>query len=61
MHKSKPPLNTQIENELISYIEFNSKLYNPIKTYSLYLKLLQLWSERKNFLNILIMHLFIEF
>jgi hypothetical protein len=49
MRKINPPLNTQIENELISFIEFNRKLFNPITTYSLYLKLLQLWSERKNF------------
>ena len=53
MHKGNPPLNTQVENELIS---FNRKLFNPITTYSLFLKLLQLWPEKKIFLSILIMH-----
>ena len=42
MHKGKPPLNPDIENKLISFIEFNRKLFNPITTYSLYLKLLEL-------------------
>ena len=46
MQKGNPPLNTQVENELIS---FNRKLFNPITTYSLFLKLLQLWPEKKNF------------
>lgn len=49
MHKGKPPLNPDIENKLISFIEFNRRLYNPITTYSLYLKLLELWPERKKY------------
>lgn len=48
MHKGGKPLNLEIENKLISFIEFNRKFCNPITTFALYLKLLKLWPDRKN-------------
>ena len=48
MHTGGKPLNSEIKIKLISFIEFNRKLCNPIKTFSLYLKLLELWPDRKN-------------
>ena len=48
MHKGGKPINNKIEDQLISFIEFNRKLNNPITTYSIFIKLLELWPERKN-------------
>ena len=48
MHKGGKPINNKIEDQLISFIEFNRKLNNPITTYSIFLKLLDLWPERKS-------------
>lgn len=36
VHKGGKPVNTKIEDKLISYIEFNRKLNNPITTYSIF-------------------------
>ena len=48
MHKGGKPINNKIEDQLISFIEFNRKLNNPITTYSIFIKLLELWPERKS-------------
>ena len=48
MNKGQKHINIQIEDQLISFIEFKRKLNIPITTFSLYLKLLDLWQERKN-------------
>ena len=49
IHKGGNLLNPEIEKKLISHIEFNRKLLNPITTISLVIKLMELWPERENF------------
>lgn len=41
LHKGKRPESYNIENKLISFIEFNRKLLNPISTTSILIKLLE--------------------
>lgn len=48
MHKEGNPINNKREDQLIYYMEFTRKLNNPITKYSIFLKLLDLWPERKN-------------
>ena len=47
LHKGKRPESYNIENKLISFIEFNRKLLNPISTTSILIKLLEYAPERK--------------
>ena len=47
LHKGKRPESYSIENKLISFIEFNRKLLNPISTTSILIKLLEYAPERK--------------
>ena len=48
LHKGGSLLYPDIEIQLINFIEFNRKMFNPITTWSILLKLLELKPERKS-------------
>lgn len=47
--KSKENINREVDLKLIEFIEFNRKLGNSVIVYSLFLLLLKILLERKNF------------
>jgi hypothetical protein len=46
IHKGRKPLNIEVEDKIISFFEFNRKLYNPITIFNIY-KIIRIMGRKK--------------